>query len=429
MKKVLIITYYWPPSGGAGVQRWLKMSKYLPEFGWEPIIYTALNPEYPIIDRSLEKDIPAGLKVIRQPIWEPYSWYKRFTGQKQEENLYSGFLTEGKPKSFTQKLSIWVRGNFFIPDARCFWIKPSIKFLVAELRKNPVDYIISTGTPHSTHLIAMGVKEKLNIPWLADFRDPWTNIDFYHQLMLSRWADAKHHRLEKEVLTKADKVTTVSWHWAEELGKIGNRKVEVITNGFDEEDYAGAKVEVDKKFSISHIGLLSADRTLTGFWSVLHDLCLEVPSFKEDLVIRLAGKVDYEVFREIEQFGLTPHLEFKNYVSHDEAIRLQQKSAILLLVLNNVPNVLGHIPGKLFEYLAAGRPILGIGNIDGDAARIVRETGRGVFCGFDEMLELKKKIFHLNKSVMNAKIDVKSNVEVKYSRKKLAAKVADLLIL
>nr|MBA2408145.1 glycosyl transferase family 1 [Chitinophagales bacterium] len=210
-KKVLIITYYWPPSGGAGVQRWLKMSKYLPEYGWEPIIYTPENAAYPIIDHSLEKDVLPGMKILRLPIWEPYDIYKRFVGRKKEEAVYSGFLSENKPKSFTEKISIWIRGNFFIPDARCFWIRPSIQFLTQELKKNPVDAIISTGTPHSMHLIGKGIKENLNIPWLADFRDPWTTIDFYGQLMLTRWADAKHHRLEKDVLKTADKVTTVSW--------------------------------------------------------------------------------------------------------------------------------------------------------------------------------------------------------------------------
>lgn len=423
LKKVLIITYYWPPSGGAGVQRWLKMSKYLPELGWDPVIYTALNAEYPVIDKSLEKDVLPGIKVIRRPIWEPYSWYKRFTGQKQEEKVYSGFLTEEQPKSLTQELSIWIRGNFFIPDARCFWIKPSVKFLLHELSKNPVDAIISTGTPHSTHLIAMALKEKLNIPWLADFRDPWTNIDFYDQLKLTRWADAKHHRLEKEVLTKADAVTTVSWHWAEELGKIGNRKVEVITNGFDEDDYQGAAVEVDKKFSISHIGLLSADRTMTAFWKALQQLCDENPAFKEDLVIRLVGKVDFEVFSEMERFGLMPHLEYLRYVPHEEAIKLQRKSAVLLLVLNNVPNVLGHIPGKLFEYLAAGRPILGIGNDDGDAAKIVGETGRGVFCGFSDTEQLKAEILVLYNFKMTMPKGFDTLSLTQYSRKQLAFKI------
>ena len=409
------------------MQRWLKMSKYLPEFGWEPVIYTALNAEYPIIDLSLEKDVAPGLKVIRMPIWEPYSWYKKFTGQKQEAKVYSGFLSEDKPKSTLQKVSIWIRGNFFIPDARCFWIKPSIKFLIEEIRRNPVDAIISTGTPHSMHLIALGLKERLHLPWLADFRDPWTNIDFYDQLMLTKWADARHHQLESKVLTAADKVTTVSWHWAEELGKIGNRTVDVITNGYDEEDYQGKEVKLDQKFSISHIGLLSAERTMTAFWSALQDLCNEIPSFKEDLVIRLVGKVDYAVFEEIERYGLTAHLDHIKYVPHDEAIYLQRQSAVLLLVLNNVPNVLGHIPGKLFEYLASGRPIFGIGNTEGDAAKILRETGRGVFSAFEDKARMKRDLLKLYQSKTSNTIEEEAmNVNV-YSRKSLAKRVADIL--
>lgn len=403
------------------------MTKYLPEFDWQPVIYTALNPEYPIIDHSLEKDVPEGISIIKHPIWEPYNWYKKFTGQKAEDKVYSGFLTEEKPKTVTQKLSIWIRGNFFIPDARCFWIRPSIRFLVKELKKNPVDAIISTGTPHSMHLIALGVKKKLNLPWLADFRDPWTNIDFYHQLMLGPWADAKHHRLEKEVLSTADQVTTVSWHWAEELGKIGNRNVEVITNGYDEDDYPAAQVVLDNKFVISHIGLLSAERTLSAFWRALQDLCTELPSFKNDLVIRLAGKVDFEVLQQIEAHGLSDHLEFIKYVPHDEAIRLQCRSAVLLLVLNNVPNVLGHIPGKLFEYLASRRPILGIGNEDGDAAKIVMETGSGVFCNFDDGEKMKLQI-HLMYQNFQSHLKAPENSDIiNFSRRNLAKCMSELL--
>lgn len=424
----MIITYYWPPSGGAGVQRWLKMSKYLHEFGWEPIIYTPENAEYPIIDHTLEKDVRPGIKVIRLPIWEPYHLYKKFVGQKKEEKVYSGFLSENKPRSFTQKLSIWIRGNFFIPDARCFWIKPSIKFLTEELKRNPVDAIISTGTPHSMHLIAMGLKEKLGIPWLADFRDTWTTIDFYDQLMLSRWADAKHHRLEKEVLSKADRVTTVSWHWAEELSAIGNRKVDVVTNGYDEEDYKNLKRVPDKKFSISHIGLLSAERKLGNFWNALRELCDEEPSFKEHLVIRLAGKVDYEVLQEVESKSLMPFVEIKGYLPHEEAIQMQLDATVLLLVLNDVPNAKGHIPGKLFEYLASGRPILGIGPVDGDAARIVEETGAGLFFNVWDNTKIKNGLRQLFHTWIRGRLDISDAEICMYERKYLSMKIIGLLM-
>ena len=139
MKKLLLITYYWPPSGGAGVQRCLKHVKYFRDFGWEPVVFTAEDAAYPILDESLTKDIPEGIEVVKGPIWEPYELYKRFTGQKKKERVYSGFLSEDKKPSFTQRASVWIRGNFFIPDARKFWIKPSVKLLTKYLKENPVE--------------------------------------------------------------------------------------------------------------------------------------------------------------------------------------------------------------------------------------------------------------------------------------------------
>jgi len=216
-KKALIITYYWPPGGGAGVQRWLKFVKYLREFGWEPVIYTPENGEMPVIDSSLEKDVPDGVTVIRRPIWEPYSLYKKFVGAGKDEKINTGFLTEKKRPGLAEKLSVWMRGNLFIPDARKYWIKPSVKFLRSYLKKNPVDVIISTGPPHSMHMIALPLSRELNVPWVADFRDPWTNIDYYKDLKLTKSADRKHHQMEKEVVTGATGIVVVGQRMKEEF--------------------------------------------------------------------------------------------------------------------------------------------------------------------------------------------------------------------
>lgn len=171
MKRVLIITYYWPPSGGSGVQRWLKFVKYLREFGWEPVVYTPENPEMPSSDTSLLSEVSEDIEIIKTKIWEPYSFYKRFIGKKKSEKINTGFLSESKKPKLTEALSVWIRGNIFIPDARKFWIKPSVKFLKKYLADNPVDAMVSTGPPHSMHLIALGIKKSLNTPWIADFRD------------------------------------------------------------------------------------------------------------------------------------------------------------------------------------------------------------------------------------------------------------------
>ena len=280
MKKALIITYYWPPSGGAGVQRWLKFVKYLRDFGWEPVVFTPENPEFPEIDNSLATDIPANMAVIKLPIWEPYDAYKRFMGKKKEDKISSSFLAEKKQNKLLQGISVWIRGNLFIPDARRFWINPAARFLEKYLEKNPADMIISTGPPHSMHIIAMKVAQRTGLPWIADFRDPWTNIDFYQELKLTGRADKKHRRLEKEVLSKATAVTVVSRSMVEDFNRIVPREYNVITNGYDEADTTGyVAPAMDTKFSIAHIGTLSGSRNPESLWKVLGEMVSASPGF------------------------------------------------------------------------------------------------------------------------------------------------------
>ncbi len=395
LKRVLILTYYWPPAGGAGVQRWLKFSKYLPQNGWEPVIYTSENAEYPAIDLSLEKDVNPETKVLRTEPWEPYNFYKKLLGKKKGENVSAGFISEKKKPGMMQKLAVWIRGNYFIPDARKFWIKPSVKYLSKWLAENKVDAMVSTGPPHTMHLIALGLKQKFNIPWIADFRDPWTNIDFYDQLMLSSSADKKHRRLEKEVLDRADKIVTVSWHWADDFKKLCGKNIDVITNGFDEADFKGSSAAVKKEFAFHHIGALNKDRNPHAFWKGLKAAMGEVPALKENLKIRLVGKTDFSVFESLKECGLEQYTEKVEYVPHNEIISFVCSSPILLLPLNNTPNILGIIPGKLFEYLASHRPIFCIGDPAGDTPKIIRECGAGVTYGFKSEDEMKRGIIKM----------------------------------
>jgi glycosyltransferase involved in cell wall biosynthesis len=430
MKKVLVITYYWPPSGGAGVQRWLKFTKYLRNYGWEPIIYTPENPEAPVIDLSLEKDIPDGLQVIKTRIWEPYSAYKRFVGRKKEDSIKGGFLSENKRPSLTEKISVWIRGNFFIPDARKFWIKPSVKFLVDYLKKNPVDAMVSTGPPHSLHRIALGIKKKLNIPWLADFRDPWTKIDFYDDLMLTSFAHRKHRRLEREVLNAADKVVTVSWDWAKDFENLCSRQVDVVTNGYDPEDFRNLpQKSANEKFLLCHIGSLNKDRNPKLLWKCLAQLVENDSGFGRDLRIRFIGQVDYKVFDDLIRFNLMNRTEKIEYLPHDETLRKAAESSVLLLLLNNTPNVNGIIPGKVFEYLALQRPILCIGPEGGDSARIIRDCKAGLIVGFEDVEGIKSSINNLYREFITGdawKVSQQENFD-HYSRKKLAGDIADLL--
>ena len=427
MKKVLIISYYWPPCGGAGVQRWVKFAKYLPQFGWEPTVYTPENPEMPVLDHSLEKDVE-NVKTLKQPIWEPYSLYKKFTGQNKDTKIQTGFLSEKKKPAITEKISVWLRGNLFIPDARKFWIKPSVGFLTKYLRDNPVDVIVSTGPPHSMHLIALGIKEKINIPWLADFRDPWTNIDYYKDLLLSGWADRLHHKLERDVLKTADKVITVSHHWSNDLEKIRNKKVDVITNGFDENDFnLPIEIKTDNSFTIAHVGSLFIDRNPYLLWDAIAELCGEVSGFKKTLKLKFVGKTDYEVLDYLDKIHLTACVEKINYLSHDEIIKIYKSSQVLLLLLSNVPNYKGHIPGKTFEYLASGRPILLVGPADGDASNIVNSTKAGKTAAFDNKRELKNSVKEFYLAYLDGTLKVESENISQFSRKNLTRHLATVL--
>lgn len=372
MERVLIIAYYWPPNAGVGVYRWLKFAKYLPQFGWQPVVYTPANPELMAMDQTLLKEVPPEAEVIKAPITEPYTWYKRFTGRKSDARLQTAFLTEdGGGPSWKENAANWVRSNFFIPDARVWWVKPSVKRLQAYLKQHPVDVIVTTGSPHSLHLIGRELKKRTGLPWVADFRDPWTNIDYYGQLKLTKWADAKQHRLERAVLTEADRVITVSWRWAEELRMLGANNVEVITNGFDTSDIPSPPAPVDEEWSLVHVGSISATRDVPELWKALAERTKSDPEFRSRFKLRLIGGVDHTVQRSIEEAGLSPFVERIGHVPHAEAVRHMQRARALLLPVNNTPNVGGFLPAKVFEYLSAQRPILAIAPHDADIVRVL----------------------------------------------------------
>ncbi|MDX2171650.1 MAG: glycosyltransferase family 4 protein [Bacteroidota bacterium] len=432
MQKVLILTYYWPPSGGAGVQRWLKFVKYLRQFNYEPVVYTVLNGEMPVIDNSLLKDIPKDIRVLKTPIWEPYGIYKKFIGRKKDDKINASFLNETKKTGFTQKMSVWIRGNFFIPDARKYWIKPSIKYLNDYIHKYSINYVISSGPPHSMHLIALGLKkQKPQLKWIADFRDPWTNIDFYEKLMLSKWADKKHHQQELSVISNADCVLSIGQTMSEEFvemyKKAGGRnadKFKVITNGYDDEDIKTHVITKDEKFSIAHIGTLVKDRNPEVLWKVLSNLVKQNTDFEKQLQIKLVGKIDIYVKEQIEKFGLTKYVYKIDYLPHNEVILEQQKSRVLLLLVNNTKNAKGILTGKFFEYMIANVPVLAIGPCDGDLAKIINETGVGLISDFNDEKVLEKNILNL----FNNQIGSRNEAAISnYSRKNLTKQLAESL--
>ena len=422
-KKVLIITYYWPPSGGAGVQRWLKFAKYLPEFGWEPVIYTPENPYFAIKDESLIKDLPPNIKVIKRKIFEPYRFYERLVGEKGG-SVNQGFIDKEKHKtSIASRFSLWIRGNLFIPDPRRFWIRPSVRYLKNYLKKHPVDAIITSGPPHSMHLIGKGIRKKLHVPWIADFRDPWTQIDFYHKLNISKFADQIHRRLERSVLNQSDTVLTVNWEMKNEFQRIGGQKIEVLTNGFDEDDFPAKKQKEAQDFTVFHLGSMNSDRNIDSFWKSLKELSERNIELKSKLRIVLIGKTDPSVIESIQKYDLIEKLEHYDYMPHARALSMAEEASFFYLPLNQTHNVKGITPGKLYEYLALRKPILCIGHKDGDAAKILEKTGAGenVQPGDEEgMKNFINAVFEGTYSIEEAAIE-------EFSRKELSKRLAGIL--
>lgn len=427
MKKVLIIAYYWPPSAGSGVQRWLKFVKYLREFGWEPIVYTPENPDFDLKDPQLLHEIPAGVQIIRHPIFEPFSWYQKLTGQKAGAQVNPVMKGESQ-QNWKTKLALWIRANVFIPDSRMFWIWPSVRFLRKWLKTHQVDAIVSTGPPHSMHLIARGVKEKINIPWLADFRDPWTNIDFYHELPLTTWANALHHRLENKVLQKADHIVCVSPKSARDYQELTQKPVSVITNGFDPADFPeGEHTPADPGFILIHIGMWGKARSHDIFWRGLHDLRLENPDLKKALEVRIFGLTDPFVQAQIQFMEDTSWVKFMPYIPHHEIIKEQQKATILLLSINRGPTAQGIIPGKLFEYLAMKKPILCLGKPGSDSAEIITQAGAGFVVDYDDELAFKNAVLALFSAWKKGNAQAQTNNIEQFSRKELSQKMAKVL--
>ncbi|GMN08753.1 glycosyltransferase family 4 protein [Croceitalea sp. MTPC9] len=423
MQKVLIIAYYWPPAGGPGVQRWLKFVKYLCDFDLEPVVYIPENPNYPITDASLVNEIPKGIQVLKQPIFEPYGLASIFS-KKKTKRISSGIIQKYKKQSVLERLLLWVRGNFFIPDARKYWVKPSVKYLLTVIEAQGIQTVITTGPPHSVHLIGLGLKKQKQISWITDFRDPWTSIGYHKKLKLTKSSRKKHKQLEAQVLSTADKIVVTSNTTKEEFLNITPKPIKVITNGYDNELNP---LPLDEKFTISHIGSLLTDRNPTTLWKVLNELLVENKGFKESLQIQLVGVVGQEVLESLKNFGLLSFVSNLGYVSHEEVLQLQQKSQVLLLLEIDSKETKGILPGKLFEYLNSKRPILAIGPQGWEAAQIIKDTSAGHASNTKEESELKNVLLEWFENYKKGKLVSKSQDIEKYHRKELTNQLAKFI--
>ena len=427
-KKVLVITYYWPPSGGSGVQRWLKFVKYLTRLDWQPYVYTPENPSFTLQDNSLQKDVPTSVEIIRRPIWEPYDLFftlSSLVGKKQVKQ--SDFITTGK-KSFFGNVSSWVRGNLFIPDARVFWVKPSVSFLNEFIKKNQIEKIITTGPPHSIHLIGLKLKKQNpSLKWVADFRDPWSEWDLLDTLSLTRFARRRHAALEYKVLTKADRVITIAPYHVDRLEKLSGRKVDLITNGFDDDDFGKVQRVETSKFTIRHIGIVDELRDPRPVMKALKQLALTNAEFRKNVKVEFIGNVNSGFKKYIADDNVLSGLvTFIDSIPHSELLKVYGATNLQLLVLAYTTIAPGNLPGKFFEYLASGNPILAIGPVKGDAADVLRQTNAGDIFERDDLSAITESLLKFYKQWSGKEIIAGKDVSA-YTRKKLTDKLSQLL--
>ncbi|MDF2157123.1 glycosyltransferase family 4 protein [Algoriphagus sp. CAU 1675] len=421
-KRVLIITYYWPPSGGSGVQRWLKFAKYLPEAGWEPVIFTTENPDFDLKDETLAREVPPSLEVLKFPIWEPYQLFAKLKGKT---GGHPSRMLEQKKKGLLEKTAIWLRANFLVPDPRVFWVKPSVDFLVDLMGKEQFQAVITTGPPHSLHLIGRGLKRKTGVLWLADFRDPWSQWEFLDALPMQDWVRKKHRKLEQSVLKEADEVVTISPTFRNDLEAIANRKVRLLTNGFDPADLPRdfqRKEKIPGRLNLVYTGIIDSIRNPIPLLEALKE---EFSAEDVQVQMTFVGKVSEQVrgFVQADSW-LASRIHFPGYVSHQEVFGFYAEADALVLILTDTKNAKGNIPGKLFEYLATKIPVLALGDPEGDSALILKNAGAGVVLPHSDLAGIRRRLRELFESTS---LQIDSPDLEKYSRRTLSFQLAKIL--
>ena len=429
VKTVLVFAYYWPPASGPGVQRWLKFIKFLSEKGWNAIVVTPENGSYPNTDPTLLEDVPKKVQIERTKTLEPFRAFNLITGQASRGNTTSVGMGEIKgPPSLVKKISSYIRANFFIPDARKGWRKFAIKKAEKIIADQKIDLIVTTGPPHSAHLIGMTLKKKFSIPWIADFRDPWTNIYYNKFLPRTKGTVKKDTILETNVLKQANATIVVSKSLKIEFQNRA-KKIQVIENGYDENDFLGLQNSNEKTlFRLSYIGNLKDNQNCTILWEVIKELSEKEKDFSELFRLSFTGNLHPDVIHSLEEYGLLNITEILPFVPHEEAIKRMINAQALLFLIPNSPSNKQIITGKIFEYLASRTPLLSIGPVDGDAAEILETCKRSTMIDYSNKQEMKKELLRLFRNWKNSDRPsvVTNNNHKIYSRRNLTFQLADL---
>jgi len=420
-KKILIISYYWPPAGGPGVQRWLKFAKYLPEFNISPVLFVPENANYPINDNSLKSEVSKDLEIIKLPIFELSNF---FPSLKSLNSIRSGNISKNKNQSILQKVVFFIRGNFFIPDMKIFWKRNSVNFLKNYLSENNIETIITTGPPHSIHLIGLELKRKLNINWISDFRDPWVNLNYLNRFHLLPFVKEYHKKLRDKVINNSDAVIVTSKRLKDLYSEI-NSSIFQVTNGYD---YNKPVIKLDKKFSISHVGSLYNERNPEFLWDIIDELSENLQGFKKDLQINLIGNNNKKIKQNLSKRVFNDCVVCYDYVEHKKAIEFMCSSQVLLMLEVDDDESSYAIPGKLFDYLNSNRPIISIGPEQSEVREILSNTGSGKFFNYKDYNSLKLYIEKLYENYVNNLSISDNNYNIdNYNRKNLTSKLVEVI--
>lgn len=430
LQKVLVITYYWPPSGGAGVQRALKFVKYFREFGYEPVVLTVdpAKASYPVIDKTLQTEVSQDIRVITTDSFEPLNILSAIMGKKNVP--YGGFANANK-ESKTQKVLRWVRGNFFIPDARVGWVSHALKAAAKLIEAEGINYVFVSSPPHSSQLIGLQLKQRYpQLRWIADMRDPWTDIYYYKDLLHTTIAASKDARYEKKVLEVADEIIVVSEAikrtFTAKSTKINAGKVHVIPNGYDENDFAGEVNPETGAFVVSYVGTMADTYKPDVFFKAFAEVVRKHPQQK--VQFRFIGNAPWTLKKLTEEYGIESHCEWIGHVNHDEAIHYMRTSDMLLLIIPDSEGAEGILTGKLFEYLGAERIILGIGPLKGDAAKIIHDCNAGRMFERTEAEAMQEWLDQQVEAVLRKETIYNGNGQVKNFRRRELTKSAAAVI-
>ncbi|MFH5831717.1 glycosyltransferase family 4 protein [Halalkalibaculum sp. DA3122] len=423
-ERALIVTYYWPPSGGAGVQRPLKFAKYLPQFDIQPFVLTVENPTYPIRDESLESDIPEEVEVFKSNTIEPFSLYSRLVGKSVADSTKP--TIQLKSGSWSAKLSAWIRANIFLPDARAGWLLSARSSALSIVEEHDIGTIITTGPPHSVHFTGKHVKERTGIRWIADFRDPWTGV--YYNKLMPRTSLARHidEKLEKSILQNADEVVVISDSMVDIQRKIIDRTYHVIPNGFDPDDFQPGNFKPENRsesqLTIRFVGSVRDGAIPDGFLRALARL-KNPGKYRMEFI----GNHHPSLREWVDELDLRDVVELKPYVPHEEAIRAMCTADLLLLSISKTPGSELILTGKLFEYLGSGTPILFLGTVNGDAAQIIRKAGQGVCFEHHQVPEITEFLEHYSRSEAQAYKQPQGQKEHPFSRLRLTRQLGELI--